>query len=130
MIAHLEVWNPYERDRWGEIRWLRGYKRAVYWQASYYGGTTGLRGQPNAAAGSGWGAPVRVEWETGVRVREAGPNLGYWAIRIRLHPDSMTTARIGLHRAVRERNNWIDPYHRHPNHRQSGPDDRPWEAAA
>ena len=106
MAAH-GIYSPYERDRWGEIRWLRAYKRSVYHLVNWYGGTTGLRGERNSGAGSeGWHAPVRVEWETGVRVRE-GVHAGRWAVRIRIHPGGRATSRIGLARAAREGNAWM-----------------------
>jgi hypothetical protein len=129
MLAH-GIYRPYERDRWGEVRWLRAYKRSVFHLVNWYGGTESLRGQRNTGAGSGgWHAPVRVEWETGVRVERPEWVLARWAVRIRIHPAGRKTSEIGLARAEREGNNWIDPATMRPNFRQSLPDDRPWEAA-
>ena len=116
--------SPYERDRWGEIRFLRAFKRAVFWQLNNYGGVTGLRGELNTGAGSGgWHAPVRGEWQTGVRNAD-----GLWAVRFRIHAGGSRTSRIGLERAMREGDNWIDASG-HPTFRQSLPDDRDWEGA-
>lgn len=126
MAAH-GILNPYEIDRWGEIRWIRAYKRAVFWQANWYGGVSALRGQPNTGAGSGgWHAPVRLQWETGVRVERAGWAAARWAVRVRVHPAGAATSRIGRERAERLGDAWIGPGG-HPGFRQSLPDDRPWE---
>jgi len=116
--------NPYEIDRWGELRYIRGYKRAVFWLLNNYGGVTGLRGQLNTGAGSGgWHAPVRGEWQTGIRNAE-----GLWALRFRIHPSGRTTSKIGKERALRLGDNWIDE-DGEPTFRQSTPADRPWESA-
>jgi hypothetical protein len=123
------IYSPYERDRWGEIRWIRAYKRAVFWNVNWYGGVSGLRGQANTGAGSGgWHAPVRVEWQTGIRVERPGWTAARWAVRMRIHPGGAKTSRIGLERAERLGENWIDRDGR-PTFRQSLPDDRPWERA-
>lgn len=115
--------DPYERDRWGEIRFLRSYKRACFWWLNNYGGVSGLRGERNTGAGSGgWHSPVRGEWQTGIRNAE-----GLWAVRFRIHPGGARTSRIGLDQAVRRGENWMDP-DGHPTFRQSLPDDRDWEA--
>jgi hypothetical protein len=119
---------PYERDRWGELRYVRAFKRSVYWQVKWYGGLYGLRGDRNTAsggAGSHWGAPVRVAWQTGRQLEPApGQALGAWAVRIKIVPPGGATEAIG--RASRER--WIDDAG-HPTFRQSNPayGDRPWE---
>ena len=119
--------SPYERDRWGELRFVRAFKRSVYWQVKWYGGLYGLRGVPNSASGgreSHWGAPVRVQWQTGRQVPVEGQALGAWAVRIRIHERGDATARAGR----RERERWIDDAG-HPTFRQSNPSygDRPWE---
>jgi hypothetical protein len=111
--------DPYERDRWGELRFIRAYKRAVFWQLNNYGGVDGLRGQLNSGAGSGgWHAPVRGEWQTGVRNVD-----GLWAVRFRIHAGGSKTSRIGRERAQRLGDNWIDA-DGHPTFLQSTPDDR------
>lgn len=119
--------RPYERDRWGELRFIRSFKRSVYWQVKWYGGREGLRASRNSASGgkrSHWGAPVRVQWETGRQVTDPGGHLGAWAVRIRIHPKGKATAAAGR----RARDRWVDD-EGHPTFRQSRPDlgDRPWE---
>jgi hypothetical protein len=123
--------SPYERDRWGELRYVRAFKRSVYWTVKWYGGTYELRGSPNTASGgaqSVWGAPVRVQWETGRLVEVPGQFLPAQACRIRLWPATEQTRRTGHERALRLDENWIDE-DGVPNERQSHPDrgDRPWE---
>lgn len=118
--------DPYERDRWGELRFIRAFKRSVFWQVGWYGGVYELRGRPNSATGGGesaWGAPVRVQWETGRQLLEPGQLLGKWAVRIRIHDQGAATARAG----ARERDRWI--VGGHPTFLQSNPEygDRPWE---
>src|SRR5271170_335234 len=61
--------DPYERDRWGELRYIRAYKRSVFWLLQHHGGVAGLRDTPNTGSFSGgWHARVGGEWQTGVRV--------------------------------------------------------------
>lgn len=130
MLAHGIV-NPYERDRWGEIRWIRAYKRSVYWHANWYGGTTGLRSEPNTGAGSGgWHAPVRLQWQTGIRVERPEWTAARWAVRVRIWPAGRATSEIGLYYAERDHDNWLDIEDHQPNFRQSQPADRPWETSA
>ena len=128
--AAREGINLYERDRWGELRFIRSFKRSVFWNVKWYGGVTGLRGSRNTASGgkeSHWGAPVRVQWETGIIVRdEDSPHFGKWAVKMRLHPSGYTTSKFGHAQAMRLKVNWINPDGR-PNFRQSLPDDRDWE---
>lgn len=114
--------DPYERDRWGELRYIRAYKRSVFWLLNKYGGVAELREEMNTGAMSGgWHAPVRGEWQTGVRNAE-----GLWAVRFRIHPGGKTTSKIGKDRAIRLGENWIDE-DGEPTFRQSTPADRNWE---
>ena len=113
-----------ERDRWGELRYIRAFKRSVFWQLNKYGGVAGLRGQVNTGAFSGgWRAPVRGQWETGVRVERPEWQTFRWAVRFRIHPGGSVTSRIGLQRAARLGDNWMDA-DGHPTFRQSTPEDR------
>lgn len=115
--------DPWAVDRWGEVRWVRAFERAVFWQAKYYGGTRGLRQTPNVASGGGdshWGAPIRVEWETGARVLRPGWPQRRWAVRIRIHPRSAKTERLGL----AARHPWI--HNGRPTDWASTPADRDW----
>jgi hypothetical protein len=114
--------DPYERDRWGELRYIRAYKRAVFWLLNNYGRAGELGETKNIGAGSGgWNSPVRGEWQTGIRNAE-----GLWAVRFRIHPGGKTTSKIGKERAIRLGENWIDE-DGDPTFRQSTPADRPWE---
>lgn len=123
-MAANGILDPYERDRWGEIRWVRAFKRSVFWQVNWYGGVTGLREQKNTGAGSGgWHAPVRVQWETGNLVRRPGRLLPAFAVRMRIHGSGSKTSRIGLEKAIAAGNNWIDA-DGHATFRQSTPEDR------
>ena len=108
------------RDRWGELRYIRAYKRAVFWWLDHYGGVAGLRADENVGR-----APVRGQWETGLIVRQ-GAHVGEWAVRFRVHAGGSRTSRIGQQRAERLGENWIDA-DGHPTFRQSLPDDREWE---
>jgi hypothetical protein len=114
----------YEIDRWGELRFIRAHKRSVFWVLNNYGGVDGLRGRLNMGAGSGgWHAPVRGEWQTGIRVERPEWAVARWAVRFRIHPAGSRTSRIGLDRAIRLGENWIDADGR-PTFRQSLPEDR------
>jgi hypothetical protein len=75
--------DPYERDRWGEVRWVRAFKRSVYYQLGLYGTAGGMSyGRERA---SDW--PARsLEWQTGARVLKPGWPARRWALRARLHP--------------------------------------------
>lgn len=129
MLTHGII-NPYELDRWGEVRWIRAYKRSVYWNANWFGGVYELRPEPNTGAGAGgWHAPVRLQWQTGIRVSRPEWTGMRWAVRVRIHPAGKKTSEIGLELAKRERNNWLDIEDHQPNFRQSQPADRPWEQA-
>jgi hypothetical protein len=114
--------DPYEIDRWGELRFIRAYKRSVFWVLNWYGGVSGLRGEKNLPKQSGgWHAPVRGEWQTGVR-----NDAGAWAVRLRIHPAGKSTSKIGRETALRLGENWIDE-DGEPTFRQSTPADRQWE---
>jgi hypothetical protein len=123
--ARREGIDLYGRDRWGELRYIRAYKRSVFWWLGHYGGVTGLRGEPNTGAfsGNGWVAPVRGEWQTGVRVERPEWAGARWAVRFRIHPQGSKTSKLGRDRAIRLGENWIDA-DGHATFRQSTPDDR------
>jgi hypothetical protein len=82
--------NPYSVDRWGEVRWVRAYKRSVYYQMKKYGTVSGMNyGRPRV---SKW--PARsIEWQTGARVLKAGWPQKRWAIRIKIHPTGAAASR-------------------------------------
>ena len=66
--ARLGIYDLYERDRWGEQRWVRAYKRSVYYQLGKHGYADGPRWGEERL--SGWPA-VALEWQTGQRVARA-----------------------------------------------------------
>ena|SRR5690242_13973591 len=76
-------YEPLARDRWGEYRWVRAFKRSVFWNMKKFGYSDGLR--PGQYRNSDW--PARsIEWETGKRVLKQGWPARRWAIRMRIHP--------------------------------------------
>jgi hypothetical protein len=94
--------NPYARDRWGEVRWVRAYKRAVYYQLKHHGTRTGM--DYSADRTSPW--PARsLEWQTGARIQKAGWPSRRWAIRIRIHPSGAAASRAAS--AIPEQRRWI-----------------------
>lgn len=109
-LARLAVLgiNPYERDRWGEYRWVRAFKRAVFWNLNHYGAASELRDVPLVGAYSGtWVSPVRGQWETGELVIKAGWPTRRRAVRFRIHPGGSATSRIGKEQAPKSKR-WID----------------------
>ena len=80
--ARLGIYDLGERDRWGEVRWVRAYKRAVYYQLKHHGWSDAPRWEENRV--SAWPA-VSLQWETGRRVLKSGWPSRRWAIRVRLH---------------------------------------------
>jgi hypothetical protein len=126
-LGYLQV-NPWERDRWGEQRWIRALKRSVYWHVCNFGGVSELRDVPNVGAFTGgWHAPVRVQWETGQLVRKAGWPTRRRAVRIRLHAGGSVTSRIGKTTTPKGKR-WVDDRGA-ATARASTPEDRDWEAA-
>jgi hypothetical protein len=94
--------NPYGRDRWGEVRWVRAYKRAVYYQLKHHGTRTGMNYAEDRT--SPW--PARsLEWQTGARILKAGWPSRRWAIRIRIHPTGAAASKAA--RAIPEQERWI-----------------------
>jgi hypothetical protein len=114
--ARLGVFDLYERDRWGEQRWVRAYKRAVYWNLTKHGFSDSFR--PREERSSPWPG-VSLEWETGKRIARANWPGRRWAIRVRLH-DSGAAARAAVDRLPASER-WADTPQR------STIDDREWE---
>lgn len=95
--------NPYARDRWGEVRWVRAYKRAVYFQLKHYGTRTGM--DYGTERTSPW--PARsLEWQTGARIQKAGWPQRRWAIRVRVHPTGAAASRAAREK-VPDQQRWI-----------------------
>jgi len=73
--------DPFERDKWGEIRYIRAFKRSVYYQLKWYGGVHGFNAERHT---SPFAAPVRINWDTGPRVMRKGWNMKRWSLQIRI----------------------------------------------
>lgn len=117
-LGFLDLW---ERDRWGEIRWVRAFKRSVFWNHKTYGYSSDFRaGQPRAADHAG----TSLEWQTGQRVYKAGWPSRRWAIRVRVHPGG--TAAHQAAAAIPASRRWVDPAGRATS-RQSTAADHDWE---
>jgi hypothetical protein len=95
--------NPYSRDRWREVRWVRAYKRAVYYQLKKHGTATGM--DYGRFRASPW--PARsLEWQTGARIQKAGWPQRRWALRVRIHPTGAAASRAAREKVAR-RQRWI-----------------------
>jgi hypothetical protein len=113
--------DPFEVDRWGEIRWVRAFKRSVYYQLRVHGYASGFRAAEERM--SPWPGKS-LEWQTGRRVTKPGWPAARWAIRVRLHPTGASAHRAAL--AIPGRSRWIDPRTGEATGLQSTVDDRPW----
>lgn len=102
------------RDRWGEIRWVRAFKRSVYYQLKWYGYATGMRDVRH----TGPGHPRSLEWETGKLVMKPGWPGRRWAIRVRLHSGGMAANRAVQAKRPESRRYTVDAAYR------STPEDR------
>jgi hypothetical protein len=113
--------DPWERDRWGEVRWVRAFKRSVYFNLKKHGYADGMHyGRERL---SDW--PTKsLEWQTGARVRKQGWPQARWAIRLRLHPTGASAHRAAL--VIPDRDRWIDKPTGRANERQSTTADREW----
>ena len=114
-----EDWQA--RDRWGEVRWVRAFKRSVYYQLRVHGYAGELRlGESRVSPWPG----MSLEWETGRRVTKPGWPQARWAIRIRLHPTGAAANRAA--RKIPGDQRWIDPATGRATELQSTLADRPW----
>ena len=117
----LGIWNLAERDRWGEVRWVRAFKRAVYHQHRLYGYSGDFRpGQPRASDHAG----TSLEWQTGQRVLKAGWPSRKWAIRVRIHPAGRA-AYVAAVKNIPVKDRWV--IGGEPTELQSTIADRDWE---
>jgi hypothetical protein len=113
--AAESIWDLGERDRWGEVRWVRAFKRSCFWHVKMFGYSDGLhvgdyRNSPYPA--------VALEWETGARVYKAGWPSRRWAIRVAVHDRGTSQFRA----AAREAKHGYWP----GTELQSTTDDRDW----
>src|SRR3984957_8504373 len=76
--ARMGFYDLGERDRWGEQRWGRAFKRSVYYQLKKHGWHDGPRWTETRA--SGWPG-VSLQWETGRRGLKSGGPARRWGIR-------------------------------------------------
>lgn len=107
-------------DRWGEKRWTRAYKRAVYHNHKNYGYAESFRPGETRAAPA---AATALKWETGKLVRKAGWPTRRLELRIMIVPggDAATEAAAAVPAAKR--------YTADERFRSKpGPPDRPWDA--
>lgn len=95
--AMLGIYDLYERDRWGEVRWVRAFKRAVYYQLKQHGWSDAPRWDQERV--SEWPA-VALEWETGKRVTRRNWLDRRWAIRVRLHDGGPAARRAAQAKAA------------------------------
>jgi hypothetical protein len=120
--ARIGIWDLGERDKWGEVRWVRAFKRSVYHSHRLYGYAGDFRpGEQRTTDRAG----TSLEWETGQRVLKSGWPSRRWAIRIRIHPAG-AAALAAADRKVPAQKRWIGPGGQ-PTHLQSTPADRDWE---
>ena len=101
--AAIGFWDLRERDRWGEVRWVRAFKRSVFWNHKTYGYAADFR--PGAARAADH-AGTSLEWQTGQRVMKAGWPSRRWAIRVRVHPGGTAAHRAAD--AIPARKRWVD----------------------
>lgn len=113
--ARLGIYDLYERDRWGEQRWVRAYKRSVYYNLKKHGFSDAPRWDQTRV--SAWPA-VALEWQTGKRVILKGWPTRRWAIRVRLHDGGSAARRAAERKPASEQ--WVG------TGRQSTIDDRDW----
>lgn len=120
MAAALGIYDLLEKDRWGETRWMRAYKRSTYYTHKHYGYAGELRAGDQRAAPA---AATALKWETGPLVRKAGWPTRRRQISVTILPggDSATAA-VMASRKPAKRYTVDDSFRSKP-----GPPDRPWE---
>lgn len=119
--ARLGFWDLYERDRWGEVRWVRAFKRSVYHNLYYYGRAghvdfTQRRAGAGYAGGSKAPYAASMEWETGQLVQLKGWPSRRWAVRVKLQDGGTPAHNAG----ARAKDRWVG------TELQSTPADRDW----
>jgi hypothetical protein len=102
------------RDRWGEVRWVRAFKRSVYWNHKKFGYSDGLH--PGNYRNSPYAATA-LTWETGQRLIKRGWPSRRWAIRVAVH-QSASVAKVP------ESKRWV--INNEPTDLQSTVADRDW----
>ena len=113
--SRMGFYDLAERDRWGEQRWVRAFKRSVYYQLKKHGWHDAPRWTETRA--SGWPG-VSLQWETGQRVLKRGWPSRRWAIRVKVDAGGSAAARAARAKPAGEQ--WVGAA------RQSTPADRDW----
>ena len=119
--ASLGIFDLRERDRWGEPRWVRAFKRSTYWNLRYYGRSDRIDFSERRAA-AGYNSPFAVSliWDTGQLILRKGWPSRRWAVRVMLE-DGGSAARAAVERGRSPEPRWVG------TSRQSGLADRDWE---
>lgn len=118
--AAIGEFDLYGRDRWGEVRWVRAFKRSVFWAHKQYGYAGEFRlGQPRASDHPG----TSLEWQTGQLVMKSGWPSRRWAIRVRVHPAGAAATEAA--RAIPASRRWVDSAG-HATSRRSDASDDNW----
>lgn len=109
-----------ERDRWGEVRWVRGYKRAVYRMHKQYGYAGEIRfADPRTSPSSA----TALKWETRGLLRKAGWPTRRRELVIMIVPGGDVATEVTSQRTPAGRS-----YVRSEAFRSKpAPPDRPWE---
>ena len=100
----MGIYNLYERDRWGEVRWVRAYKRSVYYQMKRHGSADAFRPghtrmELNPATGKERPAKwpgAALEWETVGRASRPGWLGRGWEIRVSVHSRGTASYRAAV----------------------------------
>lgn len=119
--AHLMGEDLDKRDRWGELRWVRAFKRAVYNAHKLYGYAADFR--PGDARASDAGATA-LRWETGGLLRKSGWPTRRRELRIMIVPGG-AAADAAVARVPAAKTYTADAAYRS----KPGPPDRPWDLA-
>lgn len=109
------------RDRWGEIRWVRAFKRATYWQHKTYGYADAFRPGEDRAAPT---AATALRWDDGGLIRKAGWPTRRRELRIMVVPNANEALAHAAARPASKRYDLNEEYRSKP-----GPPDRPWDAS-
>jgi hypothetical protein len=108
--------NLNKRDRWGEVRWVRAFKRSVYWNLAWYGYAGQLGDAPRIGKGDG----KALRWQTGKLVYKTGWPARRWAIRVMVVPGGLAAEHHARQLPARKR------YTEDPE-LQSKLEDRDWQ---
>jgi len=118
--ASLGIWDLRYRDRWGEPRWVRAFKRSAYWNLRYYGRSGHVDfSVRRAAAGASSPFAAAMIWETGRLVLKSGWPQRRYAVRVKITDGGRPAVRA-VESGGSESPRWVD------TPRQSTLADRDW----